>query len=116
MNLPEEAELVRVYISEGDQWQGRPLYEEIVKEARKRGLAGATVLRGVLGFGADSRMHTAKILRLSEDLPLVVEIIDRPEPLDAFMPDLDRMIKDGLVTREKVRVTIYRHSQSVPKL
>ncbi|HBA86128.1 MAG TPA: hypothetical protein DCZ95_18755 [Verrucomicrobia bacterium] len=116
MNLPEEAELLRIFIGEGDKWGDRPLYEAIVMEARKRGMAGATVLRGVLGFGADSRMHTAKILRLSEDLPLVVEIIDKPENIDALMPELDRMIKDGLVTREKIRVTIYRHRPSPPQM
>ena len=116
MNLPSEAELMRVYIAEGDKWEGRPLYEGIVKEARKRGLAGATVLRGVMGFGADSRMHSAKILRLSEDLPLVVEIIDTPDHLDAWLPDLDRMVKDGLITREKVQVALYRHKPSAPAL
>jgi PII-like signaling protein len=116
MNLPEEAELLRIYISEGDKWGDHPLYEVIVREARKRGMAGATVLRGLLGFGADSRMHTAKILRLSEDLPLVVEIIDKSENIDAFLPELDRMIKDGLVTRERIRVAFYRNSPSAPKL
>ena len=112
MNLPSEAECLKIYIGESDQWEHRPLYEVIVQEARRRGMAGATVTRGVLGFGADSRMHTAKILRLSEDLPLIVEIIDETARIEAFLPDLDRMIQDGLITREKVQVTIYRHSQS----
>lgn len=87
----------------------RPLYEVIIEEARRRGLAGATVLRGTLGYGASSRIHTAKILRLSEDLPMVIEIVDKPERIAAFLPDLDRMITEGLVTLEKVRVIVYRH-------
>lgn len=109
MHLPSEAELLRVFIGESDRHQGRPLYEVIVEEARRRGLAGATVLRATLGFGASSRIHTAKILRLSEDLPMVVEIVDTPEKIAAFLPDLDGMIKEGLVTLEKVRVIVYRH-------
>ncbi|MCI0462598.1 MAG: DUF190 domain-containing protein [Gemmataceae bacterium] len=110
MNLPSEAELLRVFIGEGDKHHGRPLYEVIVEEARRRGLAGATVLRGTLGFGANSRIHTAKILRLSEDLPMVVEIVDVPAKIEAFLPDLSGMIEEGLVTLEKVRVLVYRHN------
>ena len=110
MELPHEAELLRIFIGESDKWHGRPLYEVIVEEARKRNMAGATVLRGVLGFGADSRMHTAKILRLSEDLPMVVEIVDKPERIAELLPLLDTMIDEGLVTLEKVRVIAYRHS------
>ncbi len=113
MELPQEAELLRIFIGESDKWQGKPLYEVIVEEARKRNMAGATVLKGVLGFGADSRLHTAKILRLSEDLPLVIEIVDRPERIAEFLPLLDTMIEEGLVTLEKVRVIAYRHSQNV---
>jgi uncharacterized protein len=109
MELPHEAELLRIFIGESDRADGRPLYEVIVHEARKRGMAGATVLRGIQGFGAHSRMHTAKILRLSEDLPLVIEIVDKPERIAAFLPDLDKMIDEGLVTLEKVRVIAYRH-------
>jgi PII-like signaling protein len=109
MKLPEEAELLRIFIGESDKHQGRPLYEVIVEEARRRGLAGATVLRGTLGFGASSRIHTAKILRLSEDLPMVVEIVDKPERIAEFLPDLDSMITEGLVTLERVRVIMYRH-------
>ncbi len=101
MRLPEEAELLRIFLGESDRHQGRPLYEAIVLEARKRGMAGATVLRGVMGFGADSRMHTAKILRLSEDLPIVVEIVDTPDRIEAFLPDLDAMMKEGLITLER---------------
>lgn len=112
MELPQEAELLRIFIGESDKWQGKPLYEVIVEEARKRNMAGATVLKGVLGFGADSRLHTAKILRLSEDLPLVIEIVDRPERIAEFLPLLDTMIEEGLVTLEKVRVIAYRHSQN----
>ena len=111
MQLPHEAELLRIFIGESDKWHGRPLYEVIVEEARKRNMAGATVLKGTLGFGADSRIHTAKILRLSEDLPLVVEIVDKPERIAEFLPQLDTMIDEGLVTLEKVRVIAYRHSQ-----
>jgi PII-like signaling protein len=111
MKLPHEAELLRIFIGESDKHQGRPLYEVIVEEARRRGLAGATVLRGTLGFGANSRIHTAKILRLSEDLPMVIEIVDRPERIAELLPDLDRMIGEGLVTLEKVRVIAYRHNE-----
>jgi uncharacterized protein len=111
MRLPEEAELLRVFIGESDRYQGRPLYEVIVLEARKRGMAGATVLRGVMGFGADSRMHTAKILRLSEDLPIVVEIVDTPERIADLLPELDKMIDEGLITLERARVIAYRHSK-----
>lgn len=110
MKLPSEAHLLRIFIGESDRHHGRPLYEVIVEEARKQGLAGATVLRGCLGFGANSRIHTSKILRLSEDLPMVIEIVDKPEQIEAFLPFLDRMITEGLVTLEKVNVIAYRHS------
>jgi len=109
MKLPSEASLLRIFIGESDKSDGKPLYEVIVREARRRGLAGATVLRGFLGFGAASRIHTAKILRLSEDLPIVVEIVDAPEKIDAFLPDLDGLIGEGLVTLEKVRIISYRY-------
>jgi PII-like signaling protein len=109
MKSPSEAELLRIFIGESDKHQGRPLYEVIVEEARRRSLAGATVLRGTLGFGANSRIHTAKILRLSEDLPMVIEIVDKPERIAEFLPDLDSMIGEGLVTLERVRVITYRH-------
>jgi PII-like signaling protein len=108
MRLPSEALLVRVFIGESDRHEGRPLYERIVEQARRRGLAGATVLRGVSGFGANSRIHTAKILRLSEDLPMVIEIVDAPDRIEAFLPELDAMIGEGLVTLEPVRVFAYR--------
>ena len=112
MTLPEEAELLRIFVGESDKHHGRPLYEVIVEEARRKGLAGATVLRATLGFGAHSRIHSAKVLRLSEDLPMVIEIVDKPERIAAFLPDLDQIMDEGLVTLEKVRVIIYRHSET----
>jgi PII-like signaling protein len=112
MRLPEEAELLRIFIGESDRHQGKPLYEVIVLEARRRGMAGATVLRGIMGFGADSRMHTAKILRLSEDLPIIIEIVDKPERIADFLPDLDVMIKEGLITLERAKVIAYRYSDN----
>jgi PII-like signaling protein len=111
MNIPEEGYLLRVFIGESDKVGHRPLYEEIVLKAREAGLAGATVLRGVMGFGKNSILHTAKILRLSEDLPMVVEIVDSLEKVEAFVPTLNGMIKDGLVTLEKVRVIHYKSSR-----
>lgn len=109
MDLPKKAVLLRIFIGDSDRYEKLPLYEAIVKEARKRGLAGATVLHGVMGFGKSSRIHTASVLRLSEDLPVVIEIVDTPENIRLFMPDLDLMISDGLVTKEEVDVAIYRH-------
>jgi PII-like signaling protein len=111
MKLPEEAELLRIFVGESDLHHGRPLYEAIVEQARRQGIAGATVLRATLGYGAHSRIHTAKILRLSEDLPMVVEIVDRPDRIAAFLPELEQMMDEGLVTLEKVRVIVYRPSQ-----
>jgi len=110
MELPAEAEQLRIFIGEGDKYDGKPLYEAIVLLARKKGLAGATVLKGVMGFGSNSRIHTAKVLRLSEDLPIVVEIVDKPERIQVILPDIDAMLQEGLVTLEKVRVIAYRHS------
>jgi PII-like signaling protein len=110
MNLPREGQLLRIFIGESDRHQGLPLYEAIVREARKHGLAGATVFRGMEGFGANSRIHTARILRLSEDLPLVVEIVDTEERIQAFLPLLDGMVKEGLATVEKATVIFYRSS------
>jgi uncharacterized protein len=114
MRLPEEAELLRIFIGESDHYQGKPLYETIVLEARKRGMAGATVLRGIMGFGATSRVHTAKVLRLSEDLPIIVEIVDKPERIADFLPELDKMIPEGLITLERASVVAYRHGQGSP--
>lgn len=108
MKLPEESDLLRIFVGESDRFEGRPLYQAIVEEARGRGMAGATVLRGLMGFGATSRLHTVKVLRISEDLPMVVEIVDRPERIEAFLPELERMVPEGLITIEKVRVIAYR--------
>ena len=108
MHLPHEAVLLRVFIGESDRWHHQPLYEAIVLKARELHLAGATVLRGPMGFGKSSRLHTAKILRLSMDLPLVIEIVDSDEKIQAFLPVLDEMMRGGLVTLEKVRVIDYR--------
>ena len=108
MHLPHEAMLLRIFIGESDRWHHQPLYEAIVLKARELHLAGATVLRGPMGFGKSSRLHTAKILRLSMDLPLVIEIVDGEEKIQAFLPVLDEMMKGGLVTLEKVRVFDYR--------
>ncbi|HEY1770831.1 MAG TPA: DUF190 domain-containing protein [Chthoniobacterales bacterium] len=108
MDVPKDAVLLRIFIGESDRWKHQPLYEAIVMRARERQLAGATVLRGPMGFGAASRIHTAKILRLSTDLPLVIEIVDSEEKVNSFLPELDEMMGGGLVTLEKVRVVHYR--------
>ena len=108
MPMPTEAVLLRVFLGESDRWQHQPLYEAIVLAAREQQLAGATVLRGPMGFGQSSRLHTAKILRLSTDLPLVVEMVDAEEKINAFLPTLEKMLGGGLVTLEKVRVLHYR--------
>jgi hypothetical protein len=108
MNLPEEGQLLRIFIGESDRYEGLPLYEWIVKQARQQGLAGATVLRGIAGFGAASRIHTANILRLSLDLPVVVEIVDKPERIETFLPIVDAVVKEGLVTTEKAHIKLYR--------
>jgi hypothetical protein len=107
MQIPKQALLLRIFFGEDDKLAGRPLYEAIVLKAREMHLAGATVLRGPMGFGASSRLHTAKILRLSEDLPLVIEIVDSEEKIDEFLPVLDGMMSSGLVTLEKVQVLQY---------
>ena len=108
MHLPNDAMLLRVFIGESDRWKHQPLYEAIVLKAREMHMAGATVLRGPMGFGKSSRLHTSKILRLSVDLPLVIEIVDTEEKINAFLPFLDEVMKGGLVTLEKVRVIDYR--------
>jgi PII-like signaling protein len=111
MNITGECVLLRVFIGEMDRHEHRPLYEAIVLKARETGLAGATVLRSPLGFGATSHLHTSKILRLSEDLPIVIEIVDTAEKIAAFLPVLDGMMAGGLVTTEKVNVVQYRHEE-----
>lgn len=108
MKIPTEGKLLRVFIGEADRWQGKPLYEEIVLLAKKNGMAGATVIKGFLGFGCKSHMHTAKLLRLSEDLPIVIEIVDSEEKINQFLPFLDEMVKEGLITLEKAQVVMYR--------
>ncbi len=115
MKIPTEGKLLRIFVGETDRWHGRPLYEVIVEEARKRGLAGATAWKGFMGFGAHSRMHTAKILRLSEDLPVVIEIVDAPEKIEAFLPDLETMVQEGLITLERAEVIVYRGPDSPRK-
>ena len=112
MKIEGAGELLRVFVGESDQWHGRPLHEAILLAAREQGLAGATVVRGLAGFGATSRIHTVKILRLSEDLPMVIEIVDQPEKIQAFLPTIDQMVSEGMVTLEKVNVLIYRHNAS----
>jgi hypothetical protein len=108
VELPKEGKLLRVYMGESDKHEGRPLYQWLVEQARAHGLAGATALRGLSGFGARSRMHTAKILRLSTDLPVVVEIVDTAERIEAFLPIVDGAVGEGLATIERVEVRFYR--------
>jgi PII-like signaling protein len=108
MKIPQDGYLLRVFIGESDRWHGQPLYEAIVLKARELHLAGATVLRGPMGFGANSRLHTTKILRLSEDLPMVIEIVDAKDKIDSLMPHIDEMVQEGLVTLERVQVIQYR--------
>ena len=108
MEVPHDAVLLRIYVGESDRWHHQPLYEAIVLKAREKHLAGATVLRGPMGFGKSSRLHTAKILRLSMDLPIVIEIVDDEEKIQQFLPVLDEMMGGGLITMEKVKVMDYR--------
>ena len=107
MRIPNQAQLLRIFIGENDRDEGRPLYESIVLKAREMQIAGATMLRGAMGFGHSSRLHTTKILRLSEDLPLVIEIVDSEEKISAFLPVLDAIMSSGLITLEKVQVLQY---------
>ena len=108
MKLPKKGQLLRIFIGESDKREGIPLFEWIVRHARKSGLAGATVMRGLEGYGAHSRLHTAKILRLSEDLPVIVEIVDTPEKINAFLEIVDEAIDEGLVTIENISIKFYR--------
>jgi PII-like signaling protein len=108
VKLEGEGKLVRIFIGESDKHGRKPLYQAIVEMLRKEGMAGATVLRGIEGFGATSRLHTARILRLSEDLPIVIEVADTAERIEAIMPKLDEMVTEGLVTLERVEVVTYR--------
>ena len=113
MHLPHESMLLRIFIGESDRWKHQPLYEALVLKAREMHLAGATVLRGLMSFGKSSRMHSSNILRLSMDLPLIIEIVDTEENINTFLPVLDEMMKGGLVTLEKVRVIDYRADPAV---
>jgi PII-like signaling protein len=108
MQLNGEAMLLRIYIGESDHWHHKPLYQEVVQAARRQGLAGATVLRGIEGFGASSRIHTSRILSLSEDLPLVIEIVDTADKVEGFLAAVDELLTEGLVTMERVEVRAYR--------
>jgi PII-like signaling protein len=108
MKLEGEGKLLRIFIGESDRWHGKPLYEAIVVASREHGLAGATVLRGPMGFGANSHIHTAKILRLSEDLPMIIEIVDAENKIHDFLPVLDEMVAEGLITLETVHILRYR--------
>ena len=107
MGIPENGVLLRVFIGEDDKYKGKPLYEYIVMEAKKRKMAGATVVRGIMGFGARSHLHTAKLLRISDDLPMVIEIVDSEEKINEFLPFLDEVVNEGLITIEKVKVIRY---------
>lgn len=112
MMLPKDGKLLRIFIGENDKHDGRPLYEWIVRKAREHGLAGATVLRGLEGFGARSRLHTAKVLRLSSDLPIVIEIVDTGEKIESFLPVVDEAVREGLATVERVDVRLYRSGRA----
>ena len=114
MQIPKDAVLLRIFLGESDRWEHKPLYEAIVLKARELHLAGATVLRGPMGFGKTSHLHTVKILRLSMDLPLVIEIVDSEEKINAFLPVLDGMMGGGLVTLENVKVVHYRSGPETP--
>jgi PII-like signaling protein len=105
-----EGKLLRLFIGESDTWPGKPLSQAIVARVRAEGLAGATVVRGIEGFGADSRIHTSRLLRLSEDLPIVIEIVDRAEEIDRVVPLLDEMVTEGMLTVERVHIVAYRSS------
>ncbi len=107
MGIPENGVLLRIFIGEDDKYKGKPLYEYIVMEAKKRKMAGATVIRGIMGFGAKSHLHTVKLLRISDDLPMVIEIVDSEERISEFLPFLDEVVNDGLITIEKVKVIRY---------
>ncbi|RMF93228.1 MAG: DUF190 domain-containing protein [Candidatus Schekmanbacteria bacterium] len=108
MKLPEDGVLLRIFIGEADTYKGKPLYEAILLKAKELGLAGVTVLKGIMGFGAHSRIHAAKVLRLSEDLPIVIEIVDHEEKIAEIQPFLDEVVQEGLITKEKVKVIKYR--------
>ena len=113
MKIEGQGKAMSIFVGEADHWHHKPLYAAIVEKAREMGLAGATVTRGIMGFGADSRMHTASILRLSEDLPVVIQIVDTPERIDAFLPVLDEMVEEGMVMTWDVTIEKYVHSHKL---
>ena len=108
MKIPSDGQLLRIFIGESDKWQHQPLYQAIVELAKKDGMAGATAVKGFMGFGCKSHMHTTKLLRLSEDLPIIIEIVDAEDKLKKFIEKLDGMVQEGLITLEKVNVVMYR--------
>jgi hypothetical protein len=110
VKIEGDGKLLRLFVGESDTWHGKPLYQAIVERVRKEGLAGATAIRGIEGFGADSRLHTSRLLRLSEDLPVVIEIVDSAEQIDRILPVLDEMVAEGLLTVEPVQIVAYRSS------
>jgi len=112
MRLEGEQKLLRIFVGEQDKWKGRPLHEAVVDEARSLGMAGATVLKGFLGFGCKAHLHSTKLLEMSEDLPIVIELVDTEERIGKLLPKLDEMVQEGLVTLESVHVVIYRSSQA----
>jgi len=113
MKTPSDGKLLRIFIGEADKWNGKPLYQEIIELAKKKGMAGATAIKGFMGFGCKSHMHTTKLLRLSEDLPIIIEIVDSDEKIVQFIGDLDNMVSEGLITIEKVNVIMYRAGNEV---
>ena len=115
MRLEGDGRLLRIFIGESDVWHGKPLYQAIVRYLREEGIAGATVTRAIEGFGAKSHLHTGRILRLSEDLPLVIEVVDTPENLERVLPTLDDMVAGGLLTMERVEVIAYRGGNDTEK-
>ena len=112
MKLPDDGELLRIFIGETDKYKGKPLYEAIVIKARELNLAGATVFRGIMGYGATSRIHSIKLLRLSEDMPVMIEIVDTKDNINKLLPFLDETVKEGLITMEKVMIIKYRHGKN----
>jgi PII-like signaling protein len=112
VKLSGEGVLVRIFIGESDHWHGKPLYEAIVLRAREEGIAGVTVVRGIEGYGATSHLRTTRLLELSSDLPVVIEIVDHADRIESFMPKLDEMVGDGLVTTERVHIVTYRGSEA----
>jgi len=114
MRIEGKGLLVRIYIGESDKWHGKPLYQGIVAFLRERGIAGATVLRGIEGYGAKSHLHTSRILQLSQDLPVLIEVVDQEDRLRAVLPELDGMVADGLITLERVEVIAYRAARDAP--